>query len=178
MKRYYAVQLVIDIVLIALGFIVYLFPHISSLNASMVFYTLMSIYAGLELCEFFIIGTFHESLYLFFASAVCAFSGFFLKEYDVSMVLSITLVVWLLMLSIIKIISLEQIYEHKTNLFIIKLASTSAIILIGLLVSINIYYRISTIGYMLALLYLSYGFLELACDFLDYLSNDTKYLKE
>jgi len=177
-KRFHAVQIIIDIVIIALGFIVYLFPTLSNLNANMVFYTMMSIYAGLNLCEFLAIKKIKEPLYLFFASSVCAFSGFFLRNYDMNMVLSITLAVWLVMLTIIKIINLEIIYEKKVNLFIIKLTSMSAITLIGILVCINIYYRLSSIGYMLALMFVCYGFLELICDFLDFLSCNTKFLKE
>ncbi len=178
MKKHYLVQLIIDIVLIALGFIIYVFPHVSSLNASVVFYTLMSIYAGLELIEYFVSKKSTESLCLFFAAGVCAFSGFFLRDYDINIVLSLTLVLWTFMVAIIKIISLEKIYVKKVNLFTIKLSSTSVVVMIGLLVAINIFFRISMIGYMLALLYISYGFLEFLSDFLDYLSEDTKFLKE
>ena len=106
MKKHYLVQLIIDIVLIALGFIIYVFPHVSSLNASVVFYTLMSIYAGLELIEYFVSKKSTESLCLFFAAGVCAFSGFFLRDYDINIVLSLTLVLWTFMVAIIKIISL------------------------------------------------------------------------
>ncbi len=178
LKRHYLVQLFIDAVLVVLGFMIYLFPHVSNLNASVVFYTLMSIYAGLELIEYLVSGTSEESLYLFFAAGVCAFSGFFLRDYDVSVVLSLTLVVWTLMVAIIKIISLEKIYAKKTNLFIIKLTSTSVVILIGILVAVNIFFRISIVAYMLALLYISYGFLEFLSDALEYASNDGKLLKE
>lgn len=178
MKKHYLAQLVIDGVLIVLGFMLYVFPHVSSYNASIVFYTLMSIYAGLELIEYFISEDSKESLYLFAAAGVCAFSGFFLKDFDVNAVLSITLIVWTFMVAIIKIDSLEKIYAKKTNLFIIKLSSLSIVVLIGILVGINIFYRVSVIGYMLALLYIVYGFLELICDFLDYLSVDSRFLKE
>lgn len=178
MKRYYLVQLIIDVVISILGFMIYVFPHVSSVNASVVFYTLMVVYAGLELIEYLACENHEEALYLFFAAGVSAFSGFFLKDYDVNMVLSITLVVWTLMVAIIKIISLEKIYVKKTNLFTIKLTATSIIILIGILVAVNIFFKISIIGYMLALLYISYGVLEFICDFLDFLSNDPKFLKE
>lgn len=179
MKRYYLAQLVIDFVMIVLGFIIFMFPNVASLSANMVFYTMMSIYAGLELCEYFISGQkSKESLYLFIASATGAFSGFFLRNYPPNGVLSVTLVVWLLMISIIKIIGFETIYKRKTNLFIIKLTSMSIILLIGLLVAANIYYRISSIGYMLTLLYMSYGILEFICDGLDYLSKNSRFLKK
>lgn len=179
MNRYYLAQLVIDFVLILLGFIIFMFPNVASLSANMVFYTMMSIYAGLELCEYFFSEKkSKESFYLFVASATSAFSGFFLRDYPSNGVLSVTLVVWVLMISIIKIMSFETIYKKKTNLFIIKLTSMSILILIVLMVSVNIYYRMSTIGYMLTLMYMSYGVLELISDGLDYLSMDTKFLKE
>lgn len=178
MKNHYRVQLVIDVVLIVLGFIIYMFPHVTSLSASMVFYTLMSIYAGLELIEYFVSVDSKESLCLFFAASVCAFSGFFLRVYDTNIVLSITLVAWTFMVAVIKIIALEKIYVKKANLFLIKLTAASVVVLIGILVSVNIFYRISIISYMLALLYICYGFLEFICDFLDYASHYTRLLKE
>ncbi len=177
-KRYYRVQIVIDIVLILLGFIVSAFPKISSLNANIVFYTLMSIYAGLEFLEYFISKYSKESIYLAISSSVCAFSGFFLKNLDAPTVLSITLVAWILMISISKIIGFETIYERRINLFIVKLSALSTVILIGILVSINIYFRMSAIGHMLALMYITYGFLELLCDVLDYASAYPKIIKE
>lgn len=178
MKRYYRVQLVIDIVIILLGFIISLFPSVSSVNASVVFYTLLSIYSGLEFIEYFISKYSKESIYLAVSSAVCAFSGFFLKDYPCNIVLSLTIVAWILMIAIAKINGFESIYKKKVNLFIVKLSSLSAIVLVGILVSINIYFRMSTIGYMLALMYIMYGFLELLCDVLDYTSYDTKIVKE
>lgn len=179
MKRYYISQMVIDICLVIMGVIIYLFPSVSNLSANMVFYTMMVVYAGLELCEYVASSKKSvEGLYLFFASGVAAFSGFFLKVYPANMVLSITLVVWLLLIAIIKIIGFEKIYKKKTHLFTIKIGSLSAFLLLGILISINIYYRISTIGFMLALLYLSYGGLELFTDGLEYLSDNTKFLSE
>lgn len=179
MKKYYLAQLVIDFVMIILGFIIFMFPSVAGLSANMVFYTMMSIYAGLELCEYFLSEkSSNESLYLFIASATGAFSGFFLRNYPSNGVLSVTLIVWILMVSIIKIMGFETIYKKKTNLFIIKLSAMSILILIALMVSVNIYFRISTIGYMLTLLYMSYGVLELICDGLDYLSVNSSFLKE
>lgn len=179
MKKIYKVQVVIDIVIIAIAFLIYLFPQMSELSAGLVFYTLMCIYAGLELCEFFISDMkLKESLYLFIASATAAFSGFFLKEYNPNIVLSITLVVWLLMIAIIKIISFENIDKKKSNLFAIKLGALSVLIFVGLTIGIYIYFKIEKIGYMLGLMYLTYGFLELMSDFLEFLSTDTRYIKE
>lgn len=179
MKKYYLAQLVIDFVMIILGFLIFMFPSVASLSANMVFYTMMSIYAGLELCEYFLSERKStESLYLFIASATGAFSGFFLRNYPSNGVLSITLVVWILMVSIIKIISFEKIYKKKTNLFIIKLSAMSILILIALMVSVNIYFRISAIGYMLTFMYICYGVLEFICDGLDYLSINSSFLKE
>lgn len=179
MKRLYGAQVVIDVFIIILCLVIYSFPVLTKVNANIVFYTLLSVYAGLELLEFILSqGKLEEALYLFGASAVAAFSGIFLRNFEPSTVISITLLVWILMISIIKIISLEKIYKKKTRLFVIKLGCTSAIILIGILVSINLYYRMSELIYMLTLMYICYGFLELLTDTLEYLSDDIKFLKE
>lgn len=178
MKKSYIIQIVIDIILIFLGMINYLFPTVINLNVNIIFFIEIAIYSVLNILEYVLDKTRKEPLYLFTISAVAAISSLFLRNFDSNYVLSITLVVWLIMLSIIKINSLEEIYKKYANLFIIKLTAMSVFVLIGILVSINLYYRISTISYMLAFLFISYGFLEFISDFSTYLSKNNKFLKE
>lgn len=179
MKKTYVVQLIIDAVVIFLGMCNYFFPSIVRLSLNTTFYLMMSVYAGLELCEYIFDHSRKEPLYLFLASSVCAFSGLFLRNYPENYVLSITVAVWTLMISIIKTISLEEIYHKKTNLFMIRLIGMASVVLIGITVSINMYYKVTeTIVYMLGFLYMGYGIIELSCDFLSYLSEDSKFLKE
>lgn len=173
MKRYYKVQLAVDFFLIILGLLIGFFPHLSSLNANVVFYTAMSVYAGLELLEYLIGRESKESLYFSVSSAVCAFSGFFLKSFSTRGVLSVTLAVWLLLISIIKIINLEENIKNEIKLFAIKLGSMSAILTTGILVCINIYFRVSEIHYMLAFLYVGYGLIEGITDYIDFKSRKT-----
>lgn len=178
MKRYYSIQLIIDTCIIILGLLINFFPKIVSINPTMTFYLLMAFYSVLELLEYLFGGETKESLYLFICAGVCAFSGCFLYDLSPDYVISITLIGWVLMIAIIKIMNLESIYKTKSRLFIIKIGSMSFLVLMGLLISINIYFNISAIGYMLGALFLSYGLVELLTDMLDYLSNDIKFKKE
>lgn len=178
MKNSYVVQIIIDLVIILLGLFNYIFPEITGLNPNMTFYIMLSIYAGLNICEYIFDRTRKEPLYLFLASTVGALSGYFLREYSPNYVLSITIAVWILVIALIKIISLEEIFEKKTHLFLIKLTCMSVLVLVGLLVSINLYFRISTINFMLGFMYMTYGTLEMISDFLSYLSDNSKFLKE
>ncbi|HBA37605.1 MAG TPA: hypothetical protein DCY94_02685 [Firmicutes bacterium] len=178
LKRYYKVQVAIDVSIVILGLFLAFFPSIVNYNANIALYTLMGVYAGLELLEYLLSRCSFESLYLCISAGVCAFSGFFLKNYSPPGVISASILVWILLTAIIKIMNLQNIYIKKTRLFIIKLGLLSAYTTIGVLVSINIYFKISQINYMLSLLFLSYGFLELVSDLLEYLSDDVKFLKE
>lgn len=178
MKRTYVVQLIIDAVVILLGFFLYTFTNITELGANMMFFMVMGVYSGLELCEYIFDYTKKEPLYVFFASFTASFAALFLRGYDANYVLSITIAVWLLMYAIIKMINLEDIYKKKSNLFMIKLSSTTMVTILGIFVSINMYFRIELVSFMLALLFLAYGSVEAFCDFMTYLSEDTKFLKE
>ena len=178
MKKTYVVQLIIDMVVILMGLCLFLFPKVASLSPSIIFSLVMGIYAGLELCEYLFDHSRKEPLLIFIAAALSSFATYFLKGYDAHYVISITLVVWIIIFAIVKIITLEEIHAKKSNLFIIKLISTSMLILLGILVSICIYLCISDIGYALALMYLSYGAIEAFCDFLSYLSENSKFLME
>ena len=178
MKKTYVVQLIIDAVVILLGLCLYIFPDVTNLDSNTIFSLTFGIYACLELCEYIFDNTRKEPLFIFFAGSVAAFSSFFLKNYDANYVIPTTIIVWIIAYAIIKIISLEEIGARKSNLFVIKLVSMSMLVILGILVSINMYFRMSTIGYSLALMYLSYGAIEAFCDFLSYLSEDGKFLKE
>lgn len=178
MKKTYVVQLIIDAVVVLMGICLFLFPNVASLSPTMIFSLMMVIYAGLELCEYIFDHSRREPLFIFIAAALSAFASYFLHSYDAHYVISLTLVVWIIIFAIVKIITLEEIHAKKSNLFIIKLVSTSMLVILGILVSISIYFRISDIGYALALMYLSYGAIEAFCDFLAYLSENGKFLTE
>lgn len=177
-KKTFIVQLVIDAVIIMLGLFIFIFSNIVDLSPNTIFSLTFGIYAGLELCEFIFDHTRKEPLYIFIAAGISSFSGCFLSSYDPSYVISLTLAVWIIFFAIIKIISLEEIMAKKSHLFTIKLVSMSMLILLGIFVCVIIYLRINSIGYVLALMYLSYGVIEGLCDFLSYLSEDSKFLKE
>lgn len=178
MKNTYIVQLIIDAVVIMLGLCLYVFPGVTDLGPNAIFGLTMGIYAGLLLCEYILDHSRKEPLYLFIAAAISSFAGYFLKNYDANYVLPTTILVWIIIFAIIKIITLEEILAKKSNLFIIKLVSMSVLVILGILISINLYFRMSDIGYVLALMYLSYGTIELFCDFLAYLSDNRKFLSE
>lgn len=178
MKKTYLVQLVIDAALMLLGLCLFIFQAAADFSPNAVFALTFGIYAGLELCEYIFDNTRKEPLYIFIAAGVCAFSGYFLRSYDASYVISLTIAVWIIFFAIIKVISLEEILAKKSHLFIIKLVSMCMLILLGILVCIIIYFHINNIGYVLALMYLSYGAIEAFCDFLSYLSENSSFLKE
>ena len=174
MKKTYAVQLIIDVSMVVFSLCLYLFPSVSRLSPNGVFYLTMGVYSGLALLEYIFDRSIYEPLCLFFASGTAAFSAFFLREYNANYVLSTTILVWTMTIAIIKIMYLRRIPVKKNTLFIIRLTSMSSFVLMGLLVGINLYFRVSTIGYMLGILYLSYGLLEIYGDYSSHLSEEGK----
>ena len=178
MKKTYLVQLIIDIIVIILGLCLYLYPNVTNLSPNLIFSLTFGIYAILELFEYIFDHSRKEPLYIFFSAGVASFATYFLRSYEANYVIPITIVVWIISFAIVKIINLGEILAKKSNLFIIKLVSLSVLVILGILVSINIYYQLSLITYALALMYLSYGTIEAFCDFLMYLSENSKFLKE
>lgn len=178
MKKSDAVQLIIDAIIIVFGLCMLIFPGSARLNPNNVFTITMGIYAFLELLEYIFDRTRIEPLCLFFSSGTAAFSSYFLREYSANYVLSITIAVWAFAIAVVKFINFKGIYEKKTHLFIIRLAMMSSFTLFAVLVSINLYYRLSTIMFMLAFMYMGYGILEIFGDFCSYLSENVAFLKE
>lgn len=178
MNRKYLVQIFIDIMVIYLG--ICLFINTTSINITEfdVFTLSFSIYGLFALTEFVLNTKRKEPFLLFLISSLVAYLVSVFAKYDPRYVISIGELVWVILFGITKFLTLEEIYKKKTNLFIFRLLSTTALIIVGILVSANLYFRLNSLEFSLAFLFLSLGVVEASCDFITFLSEDNKFLKE
>lgn len=178
MKNKKYVTFIVDISIILLGLINYIFPVLVGNNPVIYFYVEMFLFALINLDEYFVLKKNREPLYIFGAGIVTILSIFLLKYMDKSSVLAIAVILYTSILAFIKLNHLHNIFKDKTHLFIAKLTEVSILILYGILISINLYYNVSAIPYLLAFWISGYGMLELFYDGIEFLSENTKFLKE
>lgn len=178
MKRKILVPFITDILILFLGLSNYIFPDLVNANPNVYFYVELILFSLINLDEFMFNKKEKEAIYLFTISVISCISFSLLNYFDASIVLSLTIAFWALCLVIVKIISLEDVYKNKTHLFIAKLTQMSVLLLFCILISVNLYFHISMISYMLAFLYSGYAILELFYDFLAFLSKHPKFMRE
>ena len=178
MKRKVLIPFITDILILLLGLSNYIFPDLVNTNPNVYFYVELVLFSLINLDEFMFNKKEKEPIYLFVISIVTCISFTLLRFFDASLVLSLTIAFWAVCLVIVKIISLEDIYKNRTHLFIAKLTQMSVLLLFCILISVNLYFHISMISYMLAFLYSGYAILELFYDFLAFLSQHPKFMRE
>lgn len=158
------INLITSAVIITLGILLFIFPWFGIEEPNNLLYLLFAIYAGIKLIEYILTrnGTDRENLYTAIACALASVSGFKFSEYSSPMVLSLTLISWVGIMSVIKLIKLDYYHDRKNGMFYVNLVSFSLFLLLGLLTSINLYFNETVQTLMLAFFFVCNGILSLA----------------
>lgn len=160
------VNLGVSVILILLGVFLLLFPWFGEASPSKLLYLLFSIYGGVKVIEFILTRTDgdREDLYTGIACVLAAVSGFKFADYTTSLVLSLTLVSWVAIMSIIKLIKLDYYHDRGDRMFIVNLITFSLFLLLGLLTSANLYFEVTIQTLMLGFFFVVNGILNFAED--------------
>lgn len=172
MKRKYVVQLIIDFTVILMGFLVYFYPLVVNTSPNMTFFIIMCVYAGLEMIEYLLYRGRLEPLCFFFTSLCAACGSIFLREFNPHYILSITIGSWVATYVLIKLLNIEKIYIKSKPLVVVKALIIIFFTGIGLATSFNMFYKLNSISYLLAFLFICYGAFEFGNDYISYLSDD------
>ena len=158
------INLICSAILLLVGLAMFILPWIKILDPVKILYVVFSIYALVKLVEYFLTrnGSDLENLYTAIASALAAISGFRFINYEPTIVLSMTLVSWVAVMSIIKLIKLDYYHDRENGMLYVNLITFSLFILLGLLTSINLYFNETVQYIMLAFFFVVNGLLMLA----------------
>lgn len=158
------VNLISSGVILLLGILLFIFPWFDIEEPNDLLYLLFAIYAGVKLIEYILTrnGTDRENLYTAIACILASISGFKFHSYSSPMVLSLTLISWVAIMSVIKLIKLDYYHDRKNGMFYVNLVSFSLFLLLGLLTSINLYFNETVETLMLAFFFVCNGLLSLS----------------
>lgn len=158
------VNLISSSMILVLGILLFIFPWFGLEEPASLLYILFAVYAGVKLIEYIITrnGTDHENLYTAIACALASLSGFKFHSYSAPMVLSLTLISWVGIMSIIKLIKLDYYHDRENGMFYVNLITFSLFLLLGLLTSINLYFDANVQTLMLGFFFVVNGLLSLA----------------
>jgi uncharacterized membrane protein HdeD (DUF308 family) len=159
------INLISSSILIVLGILLIIFPWFYEEQPAKLLYVLFAIYGGNKIIEYILTrnGTDHENLYTAIACILASVSGFKFGGYtNQPMVLSITLMSWVGIMSIIKLIKLDYYHDRENGMFYVNLITFSLFLLLGLLTSINLYFSETVQTLMMGFFFTVNGILSLA----------------
>lgn len=164
MKNKRLFSLLASLAVLLIGVILLMFPDLAFDNVNTLFYTVMYIYAMVVFCEYLLTKEpeDYEKLFTALACTLAGTSGIIFNLERTPMVLSLTLISWVSIMSVIKLIKVDYLMDRHNKMWNVKIVLFGAFILIGILTSINLYYEITTQTLILGFFFFINGLLEVS----------------
>lgn len=163
MKRKQIVDLITAASLILVGSALLIFPLIKVLNVKYVFIGVLAYYGLMNLTQFILTSDSkdYEGLFTMFASIIVLIILGFLDVASNPLNLALTLFLWIIMMSLIKLKKCDYYHDRKKRMWVLRIITLVLFIIIGLLSVINLYYGAETQILVLGYFYFVHGVLEL-----------------
>lgn len=146
-----------------LGISFFFSKFIKFLDGCEIFYVAMLLYFGLEFTNYLLTRkiTGLNSLYISLVCLMASVSGLKYMNEPTNLVLSITLISWMVIMVVIKLIRIEDLRNQNNYSVFINLFTLSMFILLGFLVNTNLYLEMSNACLMLGFFFTANGILNI-----------------
>lgn len=163
MKFKQKVDTIVALILIFMGTVILILPLFDINQVKIILITNLILYAIIKLGQFIITKNSkdYEGLYTSLASIATIVISFFLKLGSSAHNLAITLFIWIVFMSIIKLKKSDYYHDRRDRMWKLNVCKLSLFILIGLLTCINLYYEPVVQIVVLGFFFLIHGILEL-----------------
>ena len=157
------VVIITSILTLLLGFSFFFDKYITFVDGCEIFYVVMLLYFGLEFTNYLLTRkvTGMDSLYKSLACIIASVSGLTYINEPSNMVIGITLIGWLVIMLIIKLIKIEDLRNKLNYGIFINIFTMSLFILLGFLVTTNIFIGITNQPLILGFFFTANGILNL-----------------
>ena len=165
-------ELIIATFLILCGSLVLIFPLFQFVKVKLIFILVLAVYGVLNLVKFILVreSKDYEGLFTTLASIVALVVVCFLDIHSVPRDLALSLFIWIIMRSLIKVKKADYYNDRRNKTWILEVVTLILFILSGLLTTINLYYENDIQVLVLGYFYLIHGILELVDPFTIYLT--------
>lgn len=163
MNKKQKVELIIATFLILCGSLVLIFPLFQFVKVKLIFILVLAVYGVLNLIKFILVreSKDYEGLFTTLASIVALVMVCFLDIDSVPWYLALSLFIWIIMMSLIKLKKADYYNDRRNKTWILEVVTLILFILSGLLTTINLYYENDIQVLVLGYFYLIHGILEL-----------------
>lgn len=171
MNKKQKVELIIAAFLIVCGSLVLIFPLFKFVQVKLVFISVLGVYGLLNLIKFILVreSKDYEGLLTTLASIISLVIVCFLDVENVPWYLALSLFIWIIFMSLIKLKKADYYNDRKNKVWILEIVTLILFILSGLLTTINLYYENDIQILVLGNFYLIHGILELVDPLTNYL---------
>lgn len=163
MKKKQLVDLIIAVFLIVCGSVILLFPLFHFVKVKLIFLGILGVYTVLNFIKFIL--TYkdkdYEGLFTSIASIIVFVVALNLNISEVPWYLALSLLIWIILISLIKLKKGDYYNDRKNKMWVIEIISLVLFILVGLLTTMNLYYENDIQVLILGYFFLIYGILDL-----------------
>ncbi len=163
MNKKQKVELIIAVFLILWGSMLLIFPLFHFVKVKMIFISVLIAYGIFNFIKFILIkdSKDYEGLSTTLASILVIIFVSFLNVDKVPWYLALSLFIWIIFMSLIKLKKADYYNDRKNKAWILEIITLILFILTGLLTTINLYYENDIQVLVLGYFYLIHGILEL-----------------
>lgn len=133
-------------IIIFLGIILLMFPEGIFEDMNSVLFIVMTTYTAVKFLQYFLTRVpkdkDYEHLLTAIACVLAATSALVFNYEDSTMVLAFTIIGWVSIVGIIKLVKVDYLMDRKNNMWYIKMIDFTLFVLIGVLTTVNLYYSI------------------------------------
>lgn len=162
-KNYKKTKNIINIIssfsVILLGCLFFIVPRISDMEPNKILFISMLLYFGIKISEYILTRKSRDSecIWVAIASFLAATAALEYGEYASNIIVSISLSVWILILTIVKLIKINEYRDKENNLMFLNIITMSLFLLSGILSVVTIYRELISINITLAFFLIAEG---------------------
>ena len=163
MNKKQIVDLIIALLLIIVGSALLVLPILHFIEVKTIFLCVLGVYGVLNLIQYLLTlkNKDYEGLFTALACVIVFVIVCFLKVESNKWYLALSLFIWIILMSLIKLKKADYYNDRKNRIWIMKIITLIIFILCGLLTTINLYYENDIQVLVLGYFYLIHGIIEL-----------------
>lgn len=156
------VNFISSLSIIILGILFFIVPTVSNMEPNKILFVVMLLYFGVKISEYILTRKSRDSETIWVAIACFLASASAIQYGSIAsnILVSVSLSVWVLILTIIKLIKINEYREQENTLMYINIVTMSLFILLGVLSVVSIYREIVSINLILGFFFIIEGILH------------------
>lgn len=156
------INIISSVSIVILGCLFFIVPRVSEMEPNKILFIAMLIYFGIKISEYILTRKSRDSecIWVAIASFLAATAGLEYGEIASNILVSISLSVWILILTIVKLIKINEYRDAENNLMYLNIVTMSLFLLSGVLSVITIYQEVISINMILGYFFIIEGILH------------------